>query len=400
MNPSLNQPSESEFENPQPKGKRSWIPLIATILLGIGVAYIVMTGLAKRVSAERILKESAQESALVNVHLVQPSIGSALDEIALPGNVQAINEAPIYARTNGYLKAWYFDIGAHVQQGQLLAEIEAPEVDKQLQQARAELATTEASLELAKSTAERWKSLLRTNSVSQQETDEKIANANVWKTNYDAAASNVKRLEDLKSFQRIHAPFSGVITARNTDIGALISATATSPDQELFHLSAIHRLRVFINIPQMYASSAQKGSRASITLQESPSKKYTGRLVRTSNAIDPVARTLRTEFEVDNRNGELLPGSYVTVHLKLGEKTKALTIPATALLFRGEGLRVAVVKNDHTTQLVPITIGRDFGSSVEVLSGLKLEDQVIADPPDSLTDGSKVNPITRAEQGE
>lgn len=398
MNPTMNNSPESEFGLEQHQGKRSVFPLIVFVLLAVGIGYLIISGLEKRASSEEELKKIAETAASLPVSVVHPSVGAAMDEIALPGNVQAINEAAIYARTNGYLKAWHFDIGAQVKQGQLLAEIEAPEVDKQLEQARAELATAQASLDLARSTAERWKTLLATNSVSRQETDEKIASANVWKTNYDAAASNVRRLEDLKSFQKIYAPFSGVITARNTDIGALISANATTPEQELFHLSAIHRLRVFVNVPQTYMSSARKGSQATISLQELPGKKFTGRLVRTSNAIDPSSRTLRTEFEVDNRTLELLPGAYVTVNLKLSEKTNSMTIPATALLFRAEGPRIAVVR-DGKAQLLPIVLGQDFGTSIEILSGLRADDQVIADPPDSLMDGARVSPTIQGETG-
>ncbi len=398
MNPTMNTSTEAEFELDEQQGKRPIFPLIVFILLAVGIGYVVFAGLDKRISDEKDLKQLAESSSLLPVSVVHPSTGSSTDEIALPGNVQAINEAAIYSRTNGYLKAWHFDIGAQVKQGQLLAEIEAPEVDKQLEQARAELATAQASLDLARSTAERWKTLLATNSVSRQETDEKIASANVWKTNYDAAASNVRRLEDLKSFQKIYAPFSGVITARNTDIGALISPNATSAEQELFHLSAIHRLRVFVNVPQTYMSSARKGSQAVISLQELPGKKFTGHLVRTSNAIDPSSRTLRTEFEVDNRNLELLPGAYVTVNLKLKEKTNSMTIPATALLFRAEGPRIAVVR-DGKAELLPIVLGQDFGTSIEILSGLRTEDQVIADPPDSLMDGARVSPVAAGGAG-
>ncbi len=365
-----------------------WLVLFVAIAAGaIGVT--VYRGLHDRVAADTLLKSETERSAIPAVKVVSPKAGAPMQEIALPGNVQAFSETPIYARTNGYLKAWYFDIGSHVRQGQLLAEIETPEVDKQLEQARAELATAQASLSLAQSTAERWQGLLRTNSVSRQETDEKIASLSVQKTGFDAAQSNVRRLEDLHSFQKIYAPFDGVITARNTDIGALISAGAGAADKELFHLSAIQRLRVFVNVPQVYAAACRPGSIAAITLQEMPGRQFSGKLVRTSSAIDPAARTLLTEFEMDNSSGAVLPGAYVTVRLVLSEKTRAVTIPATSLLFRAEGLRVAVV-HDGKADLVPITIGRDFGDAVEVVSGLASNAQVVADPADSLTSGAQV----------
>ncbi|WP_031496809.1 efflux RND transporter periplasmic adaptor subunit [Bryobacter aggregatus] len=366
-----------------------WLVLfVAAIAIIIG--YFVYAGLHNRVSAEANLKTETERAAIATVNVVSPTAGAPMQEIVLPGNVQAFSDTPIYARTSGYLKAWHFDIGSHVKQGQLLAEIETPEVEKQLAQARAELATAQASLNLAKSTAERWQGLLQSNSVSRQETDEKIASLNVQRTSFDAVQSNVHRLEDLNSFQKIYAPFDGVITARNTDIGALIAAgVGTVAGKELFHLSAIQRLRIFVNVPQVYAAACRPGSIATLSLQEMPDKKFSAKLVRTANAIDPLARTLLTEFEMDNARGTVLPGAYVSVRLRLSEQTRAVTIPSTTLLFRGEGLRVAVVHNGQA-DLVPITIGRDFGDAVEVLSGLTPDAKLITNPADSLTSGTKV----------
>lgn len=360
---------------------------VAAIAIGIG--YVVFAGLRNRVAADNSLKKETERASVPAVRVLRPKAGAPMQEIVLPGNVQAFSDTPIYARTSGYLKAWYFDIGSQVKQGQLLAEIETPEVEKQLEQALAQRATAQASLNLAKSTAERWQGLLQTNSVSRQETDEKIASWNVQKTSFDAAQSNVRRLEDLQSFQKIYAPFDGVITARNTDIGALITAGTGAAGKELFHLSAIQRLRVFVNVPQVYAAACRPGATAAITLQEMPGRRFSGKLVRTSNAIDPAGRTLLTEFEMDNASGAVLPGAYVSVGLHLSERTNAVTIPATSLLFRSEGLRIAVVRQGQA-DLIPITVGRDFGDSVEVVSGLPANALVVADPSDSLTSGTKV----------
>ncbi|HEU0121481.1 MAG TPA: efflux RND transporter periplasmic adaptor subunit [Bryobacteraceae bacterium] len=372
----------------QASSSKIWTGLFVTALAG-AVGYFVYAGLHNRVAADAALAVETERMAVPAVSVVRPKNGARMQEILLPGNVQAFSDAPIYSRTNGYLKAWYFDIGSHVKQGQLLAEIETPEVGKELEQASAQLATAQASLDLARSTAERWQGLLESNSVSRQETDEKIAAMHVQKTTFDAARSNVRRLEDLQSFQKIYAPFDGVITARNTDVGALITAGTGGAGKELFHLSAVERLRVFVNVPQVYASACRPGSVAAISLQEMPGRTFSAKLVRTSNAIDAAGRTLLTEFEMDNSTGAVLPGAYVSVSLKLTEPTRAVTVPATALLFRAEGLRIALVRNGKA-ELLPIEIGRDFGTDVEVVSGLPADALVVADPADSLTSGAKV----------
>jgi RND family efflux transporter MFP subunit len=311
------------------------------------------------------------------------------DEIVLPGNTQAFIDAPIFARTNGYVKSWHVDIGARVKKGQLLAEIETPEVDQQLQQARADFQTARANLRQAEITADRWQALLKTDSVSQQETDQNVSNFHAMKATVDSNISNVRRLEELQGFQKIYAPFDGVITARNTDIGALINSGASTPGQELFHLAAINTLRVFVAVPQLYSQAVRPGATASLTLDEFPGKTFSGTIARNSNSIDPASRTLLVEVDVDNRSGTLFPGAYVRVRLKLPQSVSSVTIPANTLLFRSEGLRVGVVHNGRT-ELVPVTIGRDYGSSVEVVSGLQPTDSIIINPSDSLISGTIV----------
>ena len=295
----------------------------------------------------------------------------------------------IYARTNGYLRRWYFDIGSHVHAGELLADIETPEIDQQLDQSRADLATSQANYKLAQSTAARYQNLLKSDSVSRQDTDEKIGDMEARKAAVDSAAANVRRLEETARFQKVYAPFDGVITARNVDTGALINSGANAPGKELFDLSATDRLRVFVNLPQTYLRSAVSGAAAYLTAAELPGRQFAGRIVRNSEAIDPASRTLLTEVDVDNRSGALLPGQYVSVHLASGGKHRAVIIPVNTLMFRSEGLRVALVR-DGKAVLTPITIGRDFGNSVEVLTGVTTRDQVIENPSDSLTSGTRV----------
>ncbi len=367
-------------------GALSWVALAVLLL-----AALFYSGISARAKADAALKQGTLEASIPTVSVVQPKHGAAVEEVSLPGNVRAYTDAPIYARTSGYLKKWYVDIGAHVKTGQLLAEIETPEVEQQLQQAKSDLATAEANYTLAQSTAERWKELVATDSVSKQETDEKIGDLNAKKTIVESGRYNVKRLESLHAFQRIYAPFSGVITARHTDVGALINAgAASSQSMELFHLAATDRLRVYVSVPQQYSRAAAPGVSADITLEELPGRKFEGKIVRTANAIDSASRTLLTEIEVDNSKGDLLPGAYVSVHVKLPSKGQAVTIPANTLLFRAEGLRVAAVK-DGRAELMPITIGRDFGADVEVVHGLQGDEALILNPADSLVSGTQVH---------
>ncbi|HEX3876117.1 MAG TPA: efflux RND transporter periplasmic adaptor subunit [Bryobacteraceae bacterium] len=357
------------------------------------VALIVMPGLRERRAAAKGLVAVAQAGAVSPVNVVYPKPGSTADELVLPANVQAYTDAPIYARTHGYLKRWYFDIGAHVKQGQLLAEIDTPEVDQQLEQARADLKSVQANMELAHTTAVRWQNLLEKHAVSKQETDQAVSDYTSKQAAADASAANVRRLEQLQSYEKVYAPFDGVITARQTDVGALIDGD--SSPKELFHLASIDKLRVFVPVPETDSSAVREGEVVTITSDQFPNQKFRGTLVRNSSAIDPSSRTLNVEVDVDNASGKLLPGSYAFVHLRAPNTTGGLIIPSTTLLFRAQGLQVGVVKGDRAT-LAPITIGHDYGATVEVTSGLTRRDAVILSPSDSLADGAPV----RIEKGE
>jgi RND family efflux transporter MFP subunit len=334
--------------------------------------------------------------------VVEPSSAGLSQEIVLPGNTQAFNDTPIYARTNGYLKHWYVDIGTHVKQGQLLADIDTPEVDQQLEQARADLKNAQANEQLAEITAARWQNLLKTNSVSKQETDQAVSDLSARQASVDSMAANVHRLEQLQSFEKVYAPFAGVITARNTDIGALINAGAGGVPQELFHMAAVDKLRVYVAVPEVDSLAAQTGAKATLTLDEFPGETFEGTIVRDSDSIDSASRTLNVEVDVNNTKDRIKTGAYAFVHLKLPQSVHAsaqsLTIPANTLLFRSEGLRVGVVRNGHA-ELTPIKIGRDFGATVEVVAGLQPTDQVIVSPSDSLTSGTPVRVSTPAAGG-
>ena len=374
----------------QPLSRRLFIGLaVAALLLGA----VIYTGIHQRAMAESNLGSATERSAIATVDVIQPKSGAALQEIVLPGNAQAFSDTPIYARTNGYLKRWYVDIGAHVKQGQLLAEIDTPEVDHQLEQARADLKTAQANEQLASITAARWQNLLKTNSVSKQETDQAVSDLSARQATVDSMAANVHRLEQLQSFEKIYAPFAGVITARNTDVGALINAGAGGIPSELFHMASVNRLRVYVAVPEVDSLAAQTGAKATLTLDEFPGETFEGTIVRDSDSIDSASRTLNVEVDVDNAQGRIKTGSYALVHLKLPQaahtSAQPLTIPSNTLLFRSEGLRVGVVRNGRV-ELVPITIGRDFGTTVEVVAGLQSSDQVIVNPSDSLTSGSQV----------
>jgi RND family efflux transporter MFP subunit len=358
---------------------------VAAVVLGLGI----YSGVRARSTADTTLRRVTDEAAITVVNVVNPKPGDAIREIRLPGTTQAFTDAPIFARTSGYLKRWYFDIGARVKEGQLLVEIDSPEVDQQLQQARADLETARANLRQAQITADRWQALLESGSVSRQETDQAVSSLSAMKATVDSNAANVRRLEQLQGFEKIYAPFDGVITARNTDIGALIDAGSATAGRELFHMAAIQRLRVFVAIPEVYSRAARTGASASLTLDEYPGREFHGTLVRNASAIDPASRTLLVEVDVDNPKDELLPGAYVFVHLKLPRETPSVTVPANTLLFRSQGLQVGVVR-DGQAQLVPVTIGHDYGTTVEIVAGLQPTDQVIVAPSDSLTSGTRV----------
>jgi RND family efflux transporter MFP subunit len=371
---------------PPASGRARWMIALAVCLLIAGVIY---SGIHSRVQAEASLEHTTRASERASVSVIYPKGGSGASEILLPGNTQAFTDTPIYARTNGYLKKWYFDIGAHVRQGQLLAVIETPELDQQLQQAEAELKTAQANVDLAQITAARWQNLLKTNSVSKQETDQATSDLVAKQAVVSQNEANVRRLQQLQSYERIQAPFDGVVTARNIDIGDLIQAGDSSTSRQLFHLSSINRLRVYVAVPEVYSESVHDGEKVPITLDSIPGETFTGTLVRNSDAIDLASRTLNIEVDVENPKGRLKPGAYAFVHLPVSGATGAVTVPANTLLFRSEGLRVGVVKNGRVA-LVPITIGHDYGSTVEVVSGVSPKDAVIVDPSDSLENGAEV----------
>jgi RND family efflux transporter MFP subunit len=367
------------------------------IAIGVIVAAFaaaLVWGILPRLEATAALKKETQVLNIPTVSTIKPKPGDASQELVLPGNMQAFVDTPIYARTNGYLKRWTADIGAHVKAGQLLAEIDTPEVDDQLHQARADLATAEANHRLAEKTASRWQALLKTDSVSKQEADQTQGDMEAKKAALDSARFNVSRLEKMHSFKQIFAPYDGVITARNTDVGALIDAgSAGGPGKELFHIASTKKLRVYLNVPQAYSRDAVPGVEADVTLTEYPGRTFKGTLVRTNQAIDAASRTMLAEVAVDNPAGELLPGGYAQVRLKLHTSSRAVVIPVNTLLFRSEGSQVAVVQPDQRVALKKIVLGRDFGTEVEVVSGLDENEIVILNPADSLTSGTQVRVV-------
>ena len=373
--------------SPQGGSKKQWVVAVVAFLI---VAAVVISGIVPRVRARATLRNETNHLAVPTVIVAKPKGSTPGQEVILPANVQAFRDAPIYARTNGYLKRWYADIGAHVKAGQLLAEIETPEVDQQLHQARADVSTAEANTHLSEITSSRYEGLLKSDSVSQQDVDNAKGDYAAKRAILQSSQANLKRLEELQSFEKIMAPFDGVITARNTDIGQLInSGSSTGPKSELFHIAAPGVLRVYVNVPEVYSRSTKPGLKADLILAEYPGRRFEGTLVRTADAIDQSTRTLLVEIQVNNPTGELLTGSYTEVHLKLPGDISTFTIPVNTLLFRSEGLRVAVVK-DGKANLVPVTLGRDFGSEVEVLTGLNGDEQLIVNPPDSIVSGQQV----------
>jgi RND family efflux transporter MFP subunit len=371
----------------------SWIGIALLVCVAAaGVAYAVVIGIRGRVEAADALKRRTLDISIPAVTVFHPRRGASVEEVVLPGNAQAYVATPVWARTNGYLKAWNFDIGAHVKAGQLLAEIETPEVDKELDQARADLATAQANYELSQTTATRYQSLFKSDSVARQDVDDRVGDLNAKKATVDSAKYNLQRLEEMQRFEKVYAPFDGVITARNIDIGALINAGANAPGKELFDIAATNRLRVYVNVPQQYSRAVAPGATADLTQAEYPGRRFAGKIVRNAEAIDPASRTLLTEVDVENPSGQLLPGAFLSVHLKLPTPGVSLMIPANALIFRAEGLQVAVVRDDKT-ELRTITIGRDYGTEVEVVSGISPTDEVIENPSDSLISGAEVRVI-------
>jgi RND family efflux transporter MFP subunit len=378
-------------QNPQPAAvpvrdaqARRYAYIIAAVALVLAI-----WGIVSRLSARNALEHDAAQAALATVLTAQPKRGPGADDLILPGNVQAFFEAPIYARTNGYLKVWHTDIGTPVKKGQLLAEIDTPEVDQQLRQAQADLATAEANYQLARTTNERWKGLLATQSVSQQDADQRAGDAAAKLAARQSASANVARLQETESFKRVIAPFDGVVTQRNTDVGALINAGQNS-GSPLFRVADTHRLRIYVSVPQPYAGSIHRGQSAGLVFADRPGKRYTATVANTANALEATSRTLQVELQIDNTSGELLPGSYGQVYFDVAGDDNTLRIPVNAVLFRTAGLQVATLDREHRVHLKTITQGRDFGTEVEVLSGVDPGDTLVVNPPDSITDGMQV----------
>ena len=374
----------SPQQGPPPKGGR--IALVILVILLVAGAFSI----ARRLTERGALAKETERLAIPTVSVIKPSTEPASDQLVLPAQMQAYVQSAIYARTNGYLQRWTKDIGSHVNKGELLAEIDAPEIDQELSQAKAARQQTEAQLQLAKSTAERWTNLRKTDSVSQQEADQQVSAYAQAQANFAAADANVRRLQQLESFKHVYSPISGVVTRRNIDVGALITAGSTG-SRELFDVAQVDPLRVFVNVPQTNASAIRTGLQAYIEIREFPGQKFTGKVIRTADSIDPATRTLLTEIDVPNRDGHLLPGSYAEVHFAVPVQITRMSVPVNAILFRSEGPRVAVVGPDHKVHLKPINIGRDFGTKVEILGGLDPNDQMVVNPADSLEDGQEVN---------
>ena len=382
-----------------PKSSRTgW--LIGLIVVGIFAAVLVF-GIRSRVKAQATLRTVTQQMAVPSVSVVRPKQGAPAQEVILPGNIQPFISSPIYARTDGYLKKWYFDIGAHVKAGQLLALIESPEIDQQLAQARATLDTAKANLELSRITMVRYQGLLLKHAVAQQDVDNAVGSYDANKAIVEADQANVQHFAALVSFEKVYAPFDGVITARNTDIGNLInSGSNTAPRTDLFHISQTDVLRVYVNVPEEYSQGIKPGETAAdIVLAEFPGRKFAGNLLRTADAINVTTRTLLVEVDVPNPKGPLLTGSYAEVHLKIPAQNPTYLLPVNALLFRTDTLQVGVVKDGKVT-LTDVTPGHDFGAEIEIVSGLKADDQVVVNPPDSLVTGQTVQIVQATLPGD
>ena len=375
-------------QRPTTPHKRARYLALAIVLLLIVAAVV---GFSSRFGERHALAKETEELAVPNVVVIQPKAEPAQQELVLPSSLQAFTESPIYARTTGYLAHWYKDIGSKVTKGQLLADIETPEVDQELSQARAVRSQAEAQLGLAKSSAERWETLRKMDAVAQQETDERSSGYTQGQAALASATANVRRLEQLESFKHIYAPFAGTIIRRNTDVGALINAGNSGNNQELFVIAQISPIRVYVDVPEINAASIHRGLAAEIELPAAPGQHFSGNVARTADAIDPATRTLRTEIDVPNRDGKLYPGSYAQVHFGVKAATARYSVPVNALLFRAEGPRAAVVGADGKVHLKPVVIGRDYGTDVEIVSGLDGSDSIILNPSDALEEGQPVH---------
>jgi RND family efflux transporter MFP subunit len=359
---------------------------LIVVLLVFGAAATI--GILGRIRHNNVLAKTTQDAAPPVVIALPPKQGAPIDTFALPGNVTAYTDSPIYARTSGYLTKWYYDIGSYVKKGALLAEIATPELDQQLIQAQADLGTAEANAKNAQAQAQRYQGLVQTNAVSQQDTETFTNQASATASGVKSAQANVERLKELQSFEKVYAPFDGVVTARSIDIGQLIDTGAA---KELFHMQALNTLRVYTNVPQLYSADLKRGTKMEVTFPEYPGRTFLGTLVRTAEAIDPTSRTLLVEIDIDNRKGELMPGSLAQVHFK-APSIQTFVVPVSAIIFRRQGTQVGTVGEDNIAHLVEVTIGQDDGKTVQIVSGLKEGDKVIQDPPDSLIEGEKINP--------
>jgi RND family efflux transporter MFP subunit len=389
-------PSNHAAEKAKSSRKHWLVPLIVLAV----IAALLISGIVSRVRHRATLRTEADQMAVTPVSVVLPKQTAPSQEIVLPGNVQPFITSPTYSRTNGYLKKWYFDIGAHVKKGQLLAVIESPEIDQQVQQARSNLSTSKANLKLAEITKNRYQGLLQSHAVSQQDVDNAVGTYNANKAVVEANQANVQQFEALQSFERIYAPFDGVITARNTDIGDLINSGNTgNVKTDLFHIAQPDKLRVFVDVPEQYSQNVKPGLTADLTLAEFPGRKFQGVLVRTAEAINLVTRTLPVEVDVENPTGTLLTGSYAEVHLKVPGQTSAYIVPANTLIFRSEGLQVAVVKGGKVV-LTSVTPGHDLGNSIEIVAGLNADDQIVVNPPNSIVAGQEVKIVKASLPGD
>src|SRR6266851_2731046 len=380
--------TEPSERSPKTKKKPSYLVLavVAILLVAGGIIALVL-----RLGERRALAKETEVLAVPSVIVIQPKLEPPQEELVLPSSLEAYTESPIYARTNGYLAHWYKDIGSRVQKGELLADIESPEIDQELMQARATRNQAEAQLNLAKTSAERWDTLRKMDAVAQQETDERSSGYTQAQAALASSTANVRRLEQLESFKHIYAPFSGIITKRNTDIGALINAGNSGTNQELFVVAQINPIRVYVDVPEIYAPSVRQGVSATIELPAFPGQHFFGSIVRSSDAIDLVTRTLRTEIDVPNHDGRLFPGSYAQVHFGVNVAAVRMLVPVNALLFRAEGPRAAIVGGDGKVHLKPVIIGRDYGTDVEILGGLEPAESIVLNPSDSLEEGQTVH---------
>jgi RND family efflux transporter MFP subunit len=382
-------PTHTEPGSDDSSQKKS--PIFTVFFIAIAVLVIIgaLLMFQRRAQYQTLAKET-EISTIPTVAVIRPTTEPGDESLVLPGTLQAYVESPIYARTNGYLKKWYFDIGSRVNKGALLAEIDAPELDQQLSQAKADLGTAQANENLSQITATRYTDLLKTDGVSRQEVDNATGDLAAKRATVQSSAANVRRLEELESFKRVYAPFSGVVTRRNVDTGTLINAGNGGASQQLFFLAQTDPMRVFVNVPETYSSHIRPGLGAYLELTQYPGRKFEGKVVRTAEAIDPAARTLLTEVDVPNKTGELLPGGYAQVVLQVKTPGERVLVPVNSLLFRSEGLRAVVVGSDDHAHLQPLVIGRDYGNTLEVLSGLKPDQWIVLNPPDSLEDGQVV----------